>query len=275
MDLAVVIVSWNVRELLRGCLRSLLPDVAGLACRVIVVDSASSDGSARMVREVFPGVELIAREDNVGYVRGNNLALGRLISDGLPEFAWLLNPDTVVHSGATRALIDFMRSRRACGLCGPRLLNPDGSPQHGAFAFPGLLQLAIETQPRLARFANTRLDGRYAAAQYAGGRPFRVGFPLGAAMFARGEAIAEVGVLDEGYEMYSEEVDWAKRMADAGWERWCVPSAAVTHVGGASSGQASERAERVKWRSRARYYEKHYPAWKAMLARRMIPPKFR
>lgn len=276
MDLGVVIVSWNVRELLRGCLTSLRADLAGTPSRVVVVDSASSDGSAQMVRDEFLGVELVPRSDNLGYVKGNNLALAALMADGPPDFIWLLNPDTVVRPGAARSLIDFMRSHPRCGLCGPRLLNPDGSLQHGAFAFPGLAQLAIDTVPRLqARFGNSRLDGRYPPARYATGAPFRIGHPLGAAMLARGEAVAQVGPLDEGYEMYSEEVDWAMRMARAGWERWCVPAAVVTHYGGASSAQASQRAERIKWRSRMRYYAKHYPAWKRALAMRMVPAQFR
>ena len=158
---------------------------------------------------------------------------------------------------------------------GPKLLHADGTLQHGAFAFPGLVQLMLETQPRLWRFRGTRLDGRYAPEQYARGAPFRIGHPLGAAMFARVEAIRQVGPLDAGFEMYAEEVDWAMRMQLAGWERWCVPAAEVIHYGGASSGQVSERAERIKWRSRQRYYAKYYPPLKRWLAKQMVPRAYR
>ena len=291
--LGVVVVSWNVRDLLRKCLTSLLEDTgrAATEVRVIVVDSASSDGTPALVRREFPAVELIACGENVGYVRGNNLGLARLgsVDEGQgvkdagqtpsvvhpPSFVWLLNPDTDVCPGAARALLDFMQAHPRCGLCGPRLLNPDGTLQHGAFAFPGLVQLALETQPLLWRFRGTRLDGRYAPAQYEAGAPFPIGHPLGAAMFARGEAIAQVGPLDPGYEMYAEEVDWAMRMRRAGWERWCVPAAQVVHSGGASSAQASERTERVKWRSRQRFYARHYPALKRWVALRMVPAAYR
>jgi hypothetical protein len=293
-SLAVIIVSWNVRDLLRGCLRSLLSDLrgledpGGLGSYVIVVDSASSDGTPDMVRAEFPQVELIASPDNIGYVKGNNLALRRLqTTDHRPQiesssdvwtldsgFCWLLNPDTVIHPGATQALLDFMTSHPRCGLCGPKLLNADGSLQHGAFELPGLTQLALETQPPLWRFRDGRLDGRYAPKQF-DGPPFPVGHPLGAAMFARVEAIRQIGLLDEGFEMYSEEVDWAARMHAAGWDVWCVPQAVVTHFGGASSAQASERAERLKWQSRQRYYAKHYPPLKRWLATRLVPAKFR
>jgi hypothetical protein len=306
--LSIIIVSWNVRDLLRNCLRSLQTDLnlAGLntshggsqkpsqdlpgladAANIIVVDSASSDGTPDMLRAEFPEVELIASETNIGYVRGNNLALRRVSSDSsfvtrlgfgaASSFLWLLNPDTVIQPGATRTLIDFMQAHPRCGLCGPQLQNVDGSLQHGAFELPGLMQLAIDVTPRLqARFRNTRWDGRYAPATYASNHPFKIGSPLGAAMLARAEAVAEVSLLDEGFEMYCEELDWAARMHKANWEVWCVPQAVVTHIGGASSGQASERAERLKWQSRQRYYAKHYSLLKRWVALRIaaahIPP---
>jgi N-acetylglucosaminyl-diphospho-decaprenol L-rhamnosyltransferase len=265
----VIIVSWNVRELLDGCMRSLSgnPEVA----TIHVVDSASSDGSAAHVRTHFPGVALTASDHNIGYVKGNNLALRAALETGV-RYVWLLNPDTVVHPGALEMLVAFMEAHPRCGLLGPKLQNPDGSLQHGAFALPGLTQLAIDVIPRLqARFRDTRWDGRYAPVQYAG-EPFRVGHPLGAAMLARVSAVRQIGLLDEGYEMYSEEIDWAKRMADAGWEVWCEPRAVVTHYGGASSGQASARAEALKWASRKRYFSKYYPVWKRWLAARLTPP---
>ncbi len=289
--LSVIIVSWNVRDLLRGCLRSLIDDVTrnAIDAHITVIDSASSDGSPDMVRAEFPEVNLIASPENIGYVKGNNLALQGMgngtwgIGSGgyspFPvlnsQFVWLLNPDTVVHSGATQSLLDFMQTHPRCGLCGPKLLNPDGSLQHGAFALPGLTQLAIDVVPRLqARFRNTTLDGRYPPAHY-DGPPFPIGTPLGAAMFARAEAIHQVGLLDEGYEMYSEEIDWAARMHKAGWEVWCVPQAVVTHYGGASSSQASARVERLKWQSRQRYFAKHYSPLKRWLALRLVPGQFR
>ena len=292
MNLAIIIVSWNTCDLLRACLRSLLAD-AGIDAHVIVVDSASSDGSPEMVRTEFPIVELIACQDNIGYVKGNNLAMRRLLEteDGRrrtdetvfrlpssvsPKFLWLLNPDTVVQPGAIKALLDFMEAHPKCGLCGPQLRNPDGSLQHGAFALPGLLQLWIDVVPRLqARFRNTHWDGRYASEQYASDQPFQIGAPLGAAMFARTSAVQDIGLLDEGFEMYSEELDWAARMHEADWEVWCVPSAIVTHYGGASSSQASARAERLKWQSRQRYYRKHYSPLKRWLALQSVPSQFR
>ena len=298
--LTIIIVSWNVHDLLRSCLHSLESEVRllasiGLVAKIIVVDSASTDGSANMMRAEFPQIELIACDENIGYVKANNLALRTLetreggsptsVQTPIPnersmshlrsQFVWLLNPDTVVHPGAMRTLVDFMQAHPRCGLCGPKLANADGSLQHGAFALPGLAQLAIDTVPRLqARLRDTVLDGRYSPLHYAG-PPFLVGTPLGAAMVARVDAIRQVGLLDEGYEMYSEEIDWAARMHKAGWEVWCVPQAVVTHFGGASSSQASVRAERLKWQSRQRYFAKHYAPFRRWLAMRLVPRQFR
>jgi hypothetical protein len=241
-----------------------------------VVDNASTDGTVEMIRASYPGVELIASETNLGFVRGNNLALQRVLDSGANAYAWLLNPDTVVHPGAVRTLLAFAHATPRGGLICPKLENPDGSLQHGAFALPGLTQLLIDVAPRLqARFRDTTLDGRYPAARYASGLPFEIGTPLGAAMLARLAAVREIGLLDERFHMYSEEIDWAGRMHAAGWSCWCVPSAVVTHYGGASSSQASERAERLKWQSRQIYFEKHYPPLKRWLARRLVPRAFR
>jgi N-acetylglucosaminyl-diphospho-decaprenol L-rhamnosyltransferase len=283
-SVAVIIVSWNTRALLRNCLLSLQETHRPIADRflafmprVIVVDSASSDGSPDMLRADFPAVELIASDTNIGYVAGNNLAMQRVLTADAtePAYLWLLNPDTVVHAGALQTLLEFMQTHPRCGLCGPKLENPDGTLQHGAFGLPGLAQLAIDVVPRLqARFRNTRLDGRYPPAMYAGA-PFQIGTPLGAAMFARTAAAREIGLLDNGFEMYSEEIDWAKRMHDAQWEVWCEPAAVVTHFGGASSSQALSRTERLKWRSRQRYFAKHYSPPKRWLAQRFVPAEFR
>ena len=172
--LTIIIVSWNVHDLLRSCLHSLESEVRllasiGLVAKIIVVDSASTDGSANMMRAEFPQIELIACDENIGYVKANNLALRTLetreggsptsVQTPIPnersmshlrsQFVWLLNPDTVVHPGAMRTLVDFMQAHPRCGLCGPKLANADGSLQHGAFALPGLAQLAIDTVPRL------------------------------------------------------------------------------------------------------------------------------
>jgi GT2 family glycosyltransferase len=278
--LAVVIVTWNVRDLALDALRTLYDDLAGVAAwrtRVMVVDNASSDGTADAIRAAFPQTEVIASADNLGFVRANNLAMrelgfGRgLPLEQLPRAVYLLNPDTRTHVGATPRLYDFLNAHRACGLIGARLAYEDGSLQHSAFTFPGLRQLWVELFPTPGRLIESRFNGRYPRACYApNGQPFRVDFVLGATMMLKREMIESVGMFDEGFFMYCEEIDWAWRMRDAGWTVMLHPGACVTHLSGASSGQVRAATVNRLWESRLRLCDKHYPPWKRWIARRMI-----
>ncbi|MFN8377332.1 MAG: glycosyltransferase family 2 protein [Anaerolineae bacterium] len=277
-DLAIIIVNWNVRDLLLESLRSLFADLetSGLHARVLVVDSASDDGSAQAVRTDYPQVELFAERENVGFVRGNNLALRALGLDrpdaGLngPRAVYLLNPDTITQPGATRALFDALFSEPRVGLVGANLTYGDGRFQHGAFAFPGLRQLWAEFFPTPGRLIEGRFNGRYPRSYYESDRPFPVDFVLGAAMMLRSEAVRDVGLLDDGFVMYCEEVDWAWRLRRAGWEARCVPNAHVVHLGGQSSGQIRPQTLIHLWTSRLRLFDLYYPRLKHWLARRMV-----
>ena len=219
-NLAVVIVSWNVRGLLTACLRSLLADLAstGLETEVWVVDNGSTDNTPQMVAEAFPDVHLIASRENLGFVRGNNCALNEILGREAPvDYFWLLNPDTEVQPGATAALIAALEANPKAGIVGPKLLYADGSLQHSAFRFPGLVQLLFEFLPLPARLYDTRLNGRYPRRLYEGAKPFLIDHPLGASMLVRAEAVADVGLMDEDFFMYCEEIDWCWRIRSAGW----------------------------------------------------------
>ncbi len=259
ITLAVIIVSWNVRDLLDRCLQTLQQDLAHTAAdaRVWVVDNASEDGSAALVQEHHPWVALELPGENIGFVRGNNRILDRFCAKDMPDFVWLLNPDTQIQPGATQALLDAFTALPRAGLVGPRLHNPDGSLQHGAFRFPGLFQPLMDLGMLPLRFYESRLNGRYSPQDYAGQSPFRVDYPLGAAMMARGVTVKAVGPLDEAFFMYCEEIDWAWRMQKAGWQTWLVPQAKITHYGGASTNQARPQTTAHLWQSRARLYAKH------------------
>jgi N-acetylglucosaminyl-diphospho-decaprenol L-rhamnosyltransferase len=151
----------------------------------------------------------------------------------------------------------------------PKLLNPDGSLQHTGFRFPAFGQALFDLFPppgRLARLADTPLNGRYPAAAYRGGVPFQVEHTLGAAFAVRGAVIDECGLFDETFQMYCEEIDWQWRLAAAGWERWIVPSAEVIHYGGRSAAQVPAETFVRLWTSRRRlYYRYHSPALNAIL----------
>lgn len=258
--LAVIIVSWNVRPLLDTCLTSLQValEQADVDSEVWVVENASADGSARLVREKYPWVRLKTPGRNLGFVRGNNLILERFLQrKGMPDFVWLLNPDTEVRPSALSRLLDTFADHSTAGLMGPKLLNPDGSLQQSAFRFPALLQPLFDLGMMPARFYNSKWNGRYNLNDYAKSQPVRIDHPLGAAMMARGAAVKDVGPLDEGFAMYCEEIDWAWRMHEAGWTVWLVPGAEVVHHGGASSKQARPATTAHLWESRARLYHKY------------------
>jgi N-acetylglucosaminyl-diphospho-decaprenol L-rhamnosyltransferase len=156
------------------------------------------------------------------------------------------------------------------GLAGARLSYGDGSFQHSAFHFPGLRQLWVEFFPTPGRLYESAFNGRYPRSLFNGQTPFAVDCVLGATMMLKREVIEQTGMFDEQFFMYCEEIDWAWRIRQAGWEIQCVPTAHVTHFGGQSAGQVRPRSVVDLWRSRLRLYFKHYPAWKLMVARQMV-----
>ncbi|MCS6842713.1 MAG: glycosyltransferase family 2 protein [Caldilineales bacterium] len=279
MDLAIVIVSYNVRELLAACLRSVEASLAAspqLQAETWVVDNASADGSAEMVAQRFPWVRLVASAENLGFAAANNVALRRLglapqadehppaadRAQQAPRYMALLNPDTEVQGDALAQMVAFLDTHPQAGGCCPRLTYPDGRFQHAAFRFPGLSQIALDFFPPPGRFngpiLDSRLNGRYPHRAYEAGKPFPVDFALGAALTVRSAAIRQVGLLDEGYFMYCEEMDWQRRLAAAGWPMYCVPTAHVVHHGGASTGQFRSAMFVALWRSRFRYFRRYH-----------------
>ncbi len=284
-SLSIIIVSYNVHELLQACLEAAFASLARspeLEATVWVVDNASADGSAEMVAAEFPQVRLIASRENLGFAGGNNLVLRELgfaeaeerrspfggavahVSPftshvSPPDLVLLLNPDAEPADDAIGQMTHFLLAHPEVGGVGAQLRYPDGRFQHGAFRFPGLFQLWFDLfPPRPRLLLDSRLNGRYPRAAYEGGRPFPIDFALGAALMVRGAAIAAAGLLDEGYFMYAEEVDWCWRIRRAGWPFYCVPSAVVIHHGGASTRQFRSQSFVNLWRSRRRLYERFY-----------------
>ena len=277
-DLAVVIVTWNNAAVIRAALSSLLADLqeSGMRCEVWVVDSASADHTAELVRGEFPAVRLLVNNANLGFAAANNLAL-REIGFGsaigateTPAAVFLLNPDTVTHPGATRRLYDSLMSIPEVGVVGARLTFADGGFQHSAFRFPGLRQIWAELFPTPGRLLEGSFNGRYPRGWYAGAEAFEVDFTLGATMMLKRAVIEQSGLFDEAFFLYCEEVDWAWRIRKLGWRILCVPAAHVTHIGGGSTSQARPESLIHLWQSRLLLYEKHYPNWKRDLARRLV-----
>jgi hypothetical protein len=282
VDLAVIIVSWNTRDLTLDTLRTLYADLETNGpenTEVWVVDNASTDGSANAIREHFPRVKLVISEKNLGFAGGNNHAM-RLIGLGgsetaygntpLPKAVYLLNSDTLTQPGATQTLYETLFSLPRVGVVGAQLAYADGSFQHGAFRFPGLSQLIIDLFPTPGRFYESALNGRYPRSAFLQGDPFPVDHTLGATMMIRREVIRQMGMFDEQYFMYCEEIDWSMRIRAAGWEIYTVPHARVIHLAGQSTKLARPQSVINLWKSRMLLFEKHYPPFKLWLARRII-----
>lgn len=253
--ISVVIVGWQVRELLRACLRSIAAHEDLSALEVWVVDNGSTDGTAAMVAAEFPWVKLVALAENPGFAAGNNVALRQAAGD----VCVLLNPDTEVHDAALSALAAYLRAHREVGVVGPRLMNPDGSLQSAGFAPPSLFQVWYDLVPWPRRFYHSRLNGRYPDAPVE--TPYAVGFPLGACLALRRDVIERVGLLDEAYGMYMEEVDFCARVRAAGYDVRILPAVAITHHGGRSTEQAPEAMFLALHRARRRFYSRYRPAW--------------
>jgi hypothetical protein len=278
LDLGIVIVNWNVRDLLAGCLDSVYADLAGsgLQARVCVVDNASTDGSVAMLHTHFPRT-LVLEAENRGMGAGNNRGLEALgFSLRSPRYqppfaALILNPDTVIRPGALRALVQFLRAQPCAGVVAPKLLHPNGTLQHSGFRFPGVMQAALDLFPptgRLAQVIDAPLNGRYPAGWYSAGTPFRVEHTLGAAFAVRAEAITSVTELfDETFFMYCEEIDAQQRLRQKGWECWVVPGAEIVHYGGQSTAQVAGESFMHLWTSRRRLYRRYQsPAVNAIVA---------
>jgi GT2 family glycosyltransferase len=259
---------------LSNCLEAVF---AGLSCsdlagQVWVVDNASADSSAEMVRSRFSEVHLIAHDKNVGFAAGNNLALRAIARDQnvAAQYVLFLNPDTRIIGDALGEMVRFLDARSDVGAVGARLVHGDGSFQHSAFAFPGLAQIFFDFFPLHARLLNSRLNGRYPRALYEAGQPFPIDHPLGAALMVRAEVLQQVGDFDERYFIYCEEIDLCRRIKSAGWHIYCVPGSEIVHLVGQSTGQYRDRMFVALWRSRFLMYRQHESALFRWMARRIV-----
>ncbi len=253
MQLSILIVNWNTREDLRRCLASILAHPPRVSYDVWVVDNASTDGSSAMVAGEFPRVHLDVAAENLGFARANNRAAAR--AQG--RFWLLLNPDTIVHPGALDALVQYMEAQPRTAAIGPLLLNPDGSPQP-----------SIERLPSLGRewWRLFHLDRLMPLSQY----PRAVfGSPLarpvevlsGACVLLRRQAVQPLGLFDEDYFVYSEEIDLCDRLRQAGWQLHWLPTARVTHRGGQSTRQVPDQMFLELYRNKVLFFRKRRGVW--------------
>lgn len=259
-----IIVNYRTAGLVVDCLRSLADQPPG---PVIVVDSASGDGSAELIRKSVHAhgwtdwVEVVELDRNLGYAAGNNFGVRRASERGIrPDFYWLLNPDTVVRQGALPALTGFVADRPRVGLVGSRLEDLDGTPQRSAFRFPSILG---EWEGGLRLGLVTRLLSGSVIAPPPRAESHVTDWVAGASLLIRRECWEQAGPMDEGYFLYFEEVDYCHRCHDRGWECWYVPGSRVVHLVGQSTGvtdtkSAPRRVPDYWFAARQRYYRAHH-----------------
>ncbi|MDX1688697.1 MAG: glycosyltransferase family 2 protein [Candidatus Promineifilaceae bacterium] len=247
IDLSVIIVSWNTVGLLDACLASIMAHPPACEFEVIVVDNASTDGSAQMVHGRYPDVKVIENERNVGFARANNQGLRTAVGRHL----LLLNPDTEVRPNALETLMRFLERHEGAGAAGARILNPDGTLQPSCYPAPTLLNEWLH----LFHLDRNRRGGME---EWDVMEPRAVEVLLGACIMVRREALDDVGYLDERFFMYSEEVDFCYRLQKAGWSLYWVPQAQVVHHGGQSTRQAATDMFLRLYEGKLLYFRKHY-----------------
>lgn len=247
-DVSVVVVSFNTCRVLEACLRSLAAS-SGVRFEVFVVDNASSDGSADMVEREFPGVTVLRNGENRGFAAANNLAIQRARG----RYVLLLNPDTLVGTETVATLVRFLDAHPDVGVTGPKVLNADGSLQSCGYWYPTLLR-EIRLSRRVNRIVRRVLGDERPDPDPT--RPTPVDWVDGCCLMIRREVIDRIGLLDEQYFLYAEELDWCRSARKAGWHIVTCPAAEMTHLRGTSTDQVKEAALARLVETRLRYYRK-------------------
>jgi len=242
MDVSIIVVNWNTRELLLDCLKSIYDTTTGLDIEVIVVDNGSQDGSSKVVKDTFPQVKLIQNSENKGFARANNQALS--IAAG--RYLLLLNSDAVLTDGSLAGLVTFMDKTPDAGIAACQYLNRDGSKQNSFDNFPTLATELLNKSLLKILFPK-----KYPSKKKEYHEPMEVDSTIGACMIVQKEAIKQVGMLDEDYFFFLEETDWCFRMHEAGWKIYHLPHIKVYHL----QGQSKEKNPSKAW---TEYYRSSY-----------------
>lgn len=252
--LSIAIVSWQTRDFLLDCLKSIFSTPPANSFEVIVVDNASTDGTADAVRKLYPDCTLIANPDNKGYAAGNNQAIGKASG----EFVLLLNPDVVLPATGLDRAISFMQSHHEAGALGVRQVHPNGRLQRSVRGFPYPLSILPEILGLSRIFPRSRIFGAYRMSYFGYDKVAEVDQPMGTFLLLRRQAIEKVGMLDDAFPIFFNEVDWCLRCRQAGWKIFFTPDVEIIHFGGASTTQVPIAMAWESRKSLLRFYAKHY-----------------
>ena len=249
VDLSIVIVTWNAREVLIPAIESIYREVTGISFEVIVSENDSKDGSADAVEKAFPDARVLRNARNLGFAGGNNVGLKEVRG----RYAVLLNSDTITHAGAFESMVAYMDAHPEVGACGPQLLNPDGSKQNCVHNFPSLVTEVLNVSLLRILFPE-----KYPSKRRNYTAPVEVDAVLGACLLLRREVLEKVGYMDAGYFFFLEETDWCSRIKEAGWKVMHFPGAKITHLFGESTKKKVPAETRIEYlRSLYRFFRKN------------------
>jgi N-acetylglucosaminyl-diphospho-decaprenol L-rhamnosyltransferase len=268
-DISIIIVSWNVADLLKKCLDSIAANRGNLTLQTIVVDSASSDETVAQIRDSYPWVELYPQTENIGFVRGNNIGLEQTTG----RHILLLNPDTEIIGDMLLQMVAYLDENPDVGIVGPHTLNPDGSTQPSKRRFP-TPKIAFFESTWLQSVASQTLLDHYYAIDISDKSTVDVDWVQGHALMVRREVYDQIGGLDEGFVMFFEELDWCKRAKSTRWRVVYMGTAQVIHYGGQSSAQAGAYTYIQFNRSKVHYFRKHHGALLATMLRLFLLSMF-
>ena len=231
MDVSLIIVNWNTRDILSGCLQSIYEQANNLDFEVIVIDNASTDGSAEMIKKEFPQIVLIENSHNRGFAAANNQGIA--ITKG--RYVLLLNSDTMVLDNATTKTVKFADGYPEAAVVGCKVLNPDRTLQPTCFMFPSILNMLLSATYLYKLFPRSKFFGRERMTWWDRNDVREVDVVTGCFMLVRRKAIEQVGLMDERFFVYGEETDWCYRFKKVGWKVMFTPDAQIVHYGGQSS----------------------------------------
>jgi GT2 family glycosyltransferase len=254
-------VSWNAKAVLRNCLKSIYEHAGKVEIEVIVVDNNSNDGSARMVAEEYPQVQLISNKSNLGFAAANNQG----IPNAKGKYVLLLNPDTIILNNTISKTVAFADSHPRAAVVGCQVINHDKSLQPSCFMFPSLLNMFLSATFLYKILPKSRFFGRYLMSWWDHASSRQVEVVSGCFMLVRREALNQVGMMDERFFMYTEEADWCYRFKKAGWQIWYSPGAQVIHLVGESSRKRSGISALPLHGSLIKFMAKHHPPVKVAI----------
>jgi GT2 family glycosyltransferase len=257
-DVSIIIVNWNTKEYLRNCLDSIHQAISGIDAEIIVVDNASEDGSVEMVQMEFPSVKLINNCKNLGFAKANNIG----IASSVGNYLCLINSDVIVDRNCIKELVGYLKKNKNVGMAGPTIKNSDGIVQTSCKDYPTLWNMFSRTMALDRLFPNSQLFGGRMMTYWTHDAIQSVEVLSGCFWCVRREALDSVGMLDENFFLYAEDIDWCKRYRDAGWDVVFYPGAEATHFGGASSANAPIRFYIEMHKADLQYWEKHHGKFK-------------